>query len=130
MTAKQLSRHRAALDKVRADAVTAGPAPIEPNRTDPTTVGVADEDAQALSEMLQTLSSERNKRRAELLAMVARALRKLDEAAEDFGLCEECEEAIPEKRIESMPYARYCAECQTRLEPRRGATRKSLTDFK
>ena len=130
MTPRERTRIRAALEKLQRETIEAGPATIEPTRRDPTTVGVADEDEQALSEMLQTLASERNKRRTELLSMVARALTKLAESPDDFGLCEECDEEIPAKRIESMPYARYCAECQSKFDPRRGVTRRSLTDFK
>ncbi len=130
MTPKHLASYRAALEKLRDETIAVGPAAIEPNRKDPTSVGVADEDEQALSEMLQTLSSERNKQRSERLVLVRRALRKLAEAPDEFGLCEECEEEIPPKRLDSMPFALYCAECQSKRDPRRGTTRRSLTDFK
>ena len=29
-----------------------------------------------------------------------------------FGLCIECEEPIPAKRLELMPYVELCVECQ------------------
>ena len=130
MTPAQIAGFRAALQQLRAEALGAGPARIEPNRKDPTTVGIADEDEQALSEMLQTLASEQNKKQAELLGQVDRALRRLDAAPEDFGLCEDCEEEIAPKRLQLMPYATLCAECQSKHDPRRGASRKSLTDYK
>ena len=38
-----------ALERLRAEVLNTGPARIEPNRQDPATTGVADEDAQALS---------------------------------------------------------------------------------
>lgn len=130
MTPAKRRQWKAALEKLRADELTAGPARIEPNRKDPTQVGVADEDEQALSEMLQTLSSQRNKTRDQLIAKIDRALRKLDESPDDFGLCEDCEEEIPEKRLDLMPYAALCAECQSKQDPRRGQSRKSLTDYR
>jgi DnaK suppressor protein len=130
MTAAQLAAARRALLALRAEALRAGPARIEPNRTDPATVGVADEDAQALSEMLQTLSSERNRQQSAVLSAVAYALRKLDEHPDEFGLCEECEEEIPPRRLQAVPYARLCAECQAKKDPPRGGGRKSLTDHK
>lgn len=130
MSPAQIAGFRATLLRLRAEALEAGPARIEPNRKDPTTVGIADEDEQALSEMMQTLASEKNKKQAELLSQVDRALRRLDASPDDFGLCEECEEEIPEKRMKLMPYATLCAECQAKRDPRRGGTRKSLTDFK
>jgi DnaK suppressor protein len=130
MTPKQRARHQAALQRLRAELLRTGPAKIEPNRTDPVSTGVSDEDAQALSEMLQVLASSRNRGQAELLAKVDRALRKLAERPEDYGLCEECEEEIAPKRLALMPHAQLCPACQAKREPARGGTRKKLTDFK
>ena len=49
-----------------------------------------------------------------VLKEVASALQKLDEGA--FGDCERCGEAIAEKRLEALPFARYCIECQRAIE--------------
>ncbi|MFT3915311.1 MAG: TraR/DksA family transcriptional regulator [Anaeromyxobacteraceae bacterium] len=130
MTPKQRTALREALERTKAQVTTSAPARIEPNRTDPAAAGVADEDAQALSEMLQVLASERNRGQAALLSRIEKALRKLSAAPEDYGLCEDCEEEIPLARMKAMPWATLCAPCQARAEPRRGAGRKSLTDFK
>ncbi len=129
MTPRQLESIRLALLALRSQAVAAGSARIEPNRKDETQVGVADEDAQALSEMLQVLNSQRNKGQAELIARIDRALRKLAASPDEFGVCEECEEKIPLKRLKLMPYALLCAQCQTKKDPRRGGARKSVRDF-
>ncbi len=129
MNAKERARHRLALERLREQVVRTGPARIEPNRRDPSTAGVADEDAQALSEMLQVLASQRNKGQGELLGRIDRALRKLASAPDDFGLCESCEEEIAAKRLAIMPYASRCSGCQARSEPRHGTGRKSLTDY-
>jgi DnaK suppressor protein len=57
-----------------------------------------------------------------LLKEVVMALKKLDEG--EFGTCERCGEAIAEKRLEALPYARYCIECQRAMEEEeRTATR-------
>ncbi|HET7754901.1 MAG TPA: TraR/DksA C4-type zinc finger protein [Anaeromyxobacteraceae bacterium] len=130
MTARQRAAYQLALQRLRSRLVQSGPARIEPNRQDPTTTGVSDEDAQALSEMLQVLASQRNKGQAELLGRIDRALRKLEQAPEDFGLCEECEEEIAPRRLALMPYAALCPECQTRTEPKRGAPRRKITDYR
>jgi DnaK suppressor protein len=129
MTPKQRSKHLAALEQLRAQVVSAGPAKIEPNRTDPVSTGVADEDAQALSEMLQVLASQRNRGQAALLGRIDRALRKLADAPEDYGLCEDCEEPIAPKRLALMPHALLCPACQAKREPARGGARKKVTDF-
>jgi DnaK suppressor protein len=130
MDAKRLAHHRRLLQRLRSELTSVGPARIEPNRTDPTSTGVADEDAQALSEMLQVLASQRNRGQAELVGRVDRALAKLASAPDEFGLCEDCEEEIPAGRLAVMPYATRCAACQAKVEPRAGATRKSLTDYR
>jgi DnaK suppressor protein len=49
-----------------------------------------------------------------LLREVEIALQKLDEGG--FGDCERCGEPIGEKRLDALPFARYCIECQRRLE--------------
>ena len=130
MTQKQRLAYRRALERLRAEVLRAGPARIEPNRRDPATAGVADEDAQALSEMLQVLASKRNEGQATLLRHVDRALRKLADTPEDFGLCEGCEEEIAPKRLALVPHAALCPPCQASREPKLGAGRKKLTDFR
>ena len=49
-----------------------------------------------------------------LLKEVVSALQKLDEG--NFGDCERCGEAIAEKRLEALPFARYCIGCQRAIE--------------
>jgi DnaK suppressor protein len=122
--------HKKLLLELRDKTLADGPARIEPNRKDPTTVGVADEDEQALSEMLQTLASQRNKKQAEILKQIDRALAKLAKDPDMVGLCEDCEDEIPDKRLRLMPYATLCAECQAKQDPKRGQSRRGLTDFK
>jgi DnaK suppressor protein len=59
MTPRERAQVRTALERLRSHLVSTGPARIEPNRQDAATSGVADEDAQALSEMMQVLASKR-----------------------------------------------------------------------
>ncbi|MDQ2776620.1 MAG: TraR/DksA family transcriptional regulator [Acidobacteriota bacterium] len=33
----------------------------------------------------------------------------------DYGICEECDESIPEKRLKVVPWTRYCLHCQENL---------------
>lgn len=53
-------------------------------------------------------------RRQELTQM-EEAERKLNEGT--YGKCDGCGVEIEEKRMELMPYASYCVECQSRREP-------------
>ena len=60
--------------------------------------------------LLMSLSeSERGK-----LMEVDEALDRIENGT--FGICEECGESIAMKRLEVVPDARYCIECQENLE--------------
>src|SRR5688572_4463484 len=86
------------------------PLKIEPNRSETSEVG--QEDEQPLNEMLQVIASSRNRNHGDVLHRVDKALAKAEEESGDFGLCEECGEAIPFGRLRAMPYAELCTECQ------------------
>ena len=49
-----------------------------------------------------------------LLREVVAALAKIDDGS--FGACERCGEAIAEKRLDALPFARYCITCQRAIE--------------
>ena len=36
----------------------------------------------------------------------------------DFGICLACDEPIPAKRLQALPWARYCVPCQERIAER------------
>ena len=129
MNAAQRVHIQQRLYALRDEAMGKGPARIEPNRTDDAAAGVADEDAQALSEMHQVLASKRNQGRAESLGQILRAIDLLVSDPELFGLCEECEEEIPWARLEAMPYATLCTACQAKRDPQRNQRRRSSADF-
>jgi DnaK suppressor protein len=48
------------------------------------------------------------------LTLIQSALDRL--ARGEFGICEECEEEIPLKRLEAIPWALYCVPCQEQME--------------
>jgi len=54
----------------------------------------------------------------EILREVHQALSRLTEGT--FGICERCEQPIPPRRLEVLPYARYCVECKRKLEEGEG----------
>jgi DnaK suppressor protein len=47
------------------------------------------------------------------LRMVEEALDRLE--AGDFGICLACDEPIAEKRLEALPWARYCVKCEEEM---------------
>ena len=48
------------------------------------------------------------------LEEVGRALAKLDDGT--YGLCEACGARVDRARLEALPYAKYCLNCQSRTE--------------
>jgi DnaK suppressor protein len=44
------------------------------------------------------------------LRMVEEALDRLDSG--DYGICPACDEPIAEKRLQALPWARYCVKCE------------------
>jgi len=44
------------------------------------------------------------------LRMIEEALDRLKSG--DYGVCQSCEEPIPAKRLNAIPWARYCVPCQ------------------
>ncbi len=58
----------------------------------------------------------RNSIDMKLLRQIADALRRMDQDA--YGICMECEEPISAKRLDVVPWARYCVSCQERIAAR------------
>ncbi|MCB9558508.1 MAG: TraR/DksA C4-type zinc finger protein [Deltaproteobacteria bacterium] len=128
MEPRDRQRWRRELEALRDQTVAKPAEKISPNRDDGSTR--TDDDAQPLNEMNQVIASRRNRLRQGSLAQINAALAKLGDDPEMYGLCEECEEPIGEKRLSLMPYAEYCVSCQRRHDEQRGAARRSLTDFR
>ncbi len=119
---------RERLREKRRELLDEGDLKVEPNRPDP--MGQADEDEQPLNEMNQVIASRRNRMRAQEIAGIEAALRRMEEDPEEYGRCVDCDEWIPVRRLELMPWAQRCVECQSALGegPRDGRRRHAL-DF-
>src|ERR1700727_1396615 len=70
-------------------------------------------DRAASSYTKEFLFSQSNNER-QLLQMVDRALVRIREGS--FGECVHCGNEINAKRLEAVPWARHCIECQEKLE--------------
>lgn len=53
-------------------------------------------------------------RESALLQDVSDALERIRNGS--YGICEPCGREIPRKRLEAFPSARFCVECQSKLE--------------
>lgn len=77
--------------------------------------GVGNHMAEAAS---STFDQERN---LALLKNLRRTLEEVEAARSriiqgTYGLCERCDRPIDRARLEALPYARYCVDCQFRIE--------------
>jgi DnaK suppressor protein len=51
---------------------------------------------------------------AEVYRQIETALRKIEKGT--YGLCEECRNPIPPRRLKILPYAAYCVRCKEAIE--------------
>jgi DnaK suppressor protein len=63
---------------------------------------------------------------ANLLQDVRAALNAIHDGT--YGFCESCEEPIPVKRLEAVPWARRCVRCQTEFESERQERSSAMSD--
>ena len=47
-------------------------------------------------------------------ARIDEALQRLEDS--EYGICLDCGEPIPRKRLEAKPYAKYCTKCKSKRE--------------
>lgn len=87
-------------------------------RTKTTAEGTAPD----IGDILDSVSEERTReldmiltdREKKKLLQIDDALDRIEDGS--YGLCEECGVKIPKGRLKVMPFAKYCVECQERLE--------------
>lgn len=48
------------------------------------------------------------------LSLIDEALRRIED--KEYGLCQNCENPIHQKRLSAIPWARYCLDCQELVE--------------
>lgn len=127
MDPEELARLKELLLARRDELLAEGDVEIEPVLADP--AEKVDEDAAPHTEMSQVIASRRNRTRAEELARIEAALRRIQAEPDDFGVCEGCGEDIPLRRLEIMPWARHCVTCADKRTPTRGGRRRHAADY-
>lgn len=65
-------------------------------------------------DLSEDISLQQLSRHRETLLKIDEALRKLAEGT--YGICEECGEEISKQRLEVLPFAIYCRDCQEKRE--------------
>ena len=59
--------------------------------------------------LIEDMTADTLEREHRLLGEVEAALERLEEG--EFGVCQGCGEAIPQRRLEALPWARFCVVC-------------------
>ncbi len=75
---------------------------------------VQDQGDQALSSIMETLRSSLQNAEVEEYKRIAKALKMIDDGT--YGICEDCSQAISEKRLKLFPNAVRCLLCQEAAE--------------
>jgi DnaK suppressor protein len=87
--------------------------------------GNSDSIDQASAEFERDLSLQLHEREGSAIKEIYRALGRVEEGT--FGICEDCEERIPQRRLRANPSATLCVECQ---EIRERGERKNIPNGK
>jgi DnaK suppressor protein len=77
---------------------------------------ISDEASRSYNNQLMTNLGEQD---WEKLKLVEDALESFDKG--EYGICKECEEEIPEPRLNIVPFAKYCVECLNKIEKEQAA---------
>lgn len=75
------------------------------------TQDLADRAANSYTKEFLFHQSDDNRR---VLQLIADALKRVDNGS--YGLCVECQQGVQKKRLEAVPWARHCIECQEKQE--------------
>ena len=81
----------------------------------------------ATSDMVADYANMFSERLRQRLLMIDDALEAIEDG--DYGFCEECDEPINEKRLQLMPFARFCVRCQSELERQAKMRGETFTDI-
>lgn len=73
-----------------------------------------DETDEIQAHILMDLANQLNTRNSAKLAQIETALRRIDDKT--YGLCQDCDEPIPEKRLLSNPHFQTCVTCAEERE--------------
>ena len=113
MDKKRLDAYRKKLQAKREELVQNIARTEEEGRTadEDTTVDLADKAANSYTK--EFLFGQTNAERS-LLALIDGALKRIKDGS--FGQCANCEDEMQQKRLDAVPWAAYCIECQEKKE--------------
>lgn len=107
--APEVTRRKKALEAKLAEL-----AGTSPHREELQIEYLADPLDQIKSNSDRELALQQVDRQSRLVQDIEYALEAIDQGS--YGICSDCEEPIPQKRLNAVPWARLCVPCQSRLE--------------
>lgn len=75
---------------------------------------IGDEADIALNVLEQEISRELSDTQRTFIDLILEALEKINKG--EYGICEKCGKMISKKRLQALPWAKYCIDCQTNIE--------------
>lgn len=76
--------------------------------------GVKDSSDLAMMDINKELALRLGERESQMVADIDQALLRIKEGS--YGVCARCGRQIDERRLEALPTARHCADCQAAIE--------------
>lgn len=113
MSAKEIEKFKEELVRLKEELLSLVRATTENEKEYPSSE-VGDSIDQAADSSARELLFELNDSERHRLEDIDMALQKIEQG--NFGLCERCGEKITKKRLEAVPYARYCIDCKAEME--------------
>jgi len=112
---KQVSAKHLAIERALRSRREELMARLQDHRHDMTAERVPDDTyALASRTLLEDLTVDSMERERQLLVEIEGALERLEDG--EFGVCEGCGTDIPNRRLQALPWARYCIDCAERRQ--------------
>jgi DnaK suppressor protein len=112
MTTKSLEQYRRTLEAKRKELLAGSG-----DREDILIENAAEEFDRLQQQLNREVAIRNLDRESTILKGVQAALARLDN--DTFGVCLRCDEEIPEKRLNAVPWAAYCVKCQEIVDRQR-----------
>lgn len=113
MNKKKLAQFRSQLESIRTDLL--GDVERSNHSVKEGDIGqiadISDDAARAYNRQLEGELGEQEWRK---LKQVDVAIEKIAEG--EYGICSQCENTIPEARLQIVPYAEFCTQCLSKME--------------
>jgi len=111
MNKKDTLKLKKALIEKRKDLLAVVKAKKERDLND---IEIGDEVDSASQNVEKEMLFELNDNEKVILDAIESALRRIEKGT--FGLCESCRKKITDKRLNAIPWVRYCIDCQSDAE--------------